>query len=1326
MDDRGGTQELISHNTFGDNAHIHQGNVHISTNYAATPQESKLDYLPASFDAESKQHIPGCLQHTREQILSDIHDWIDHESEKRIYWLSGMAGTGKSTISLTIAREYYKRKQLGASFFFSRGGGDLASTKKFATTMAAQLAEHSLVLRQHIMDAFASNARIDHLALYNQWEKLIMEPLRLLESNSIQSPLLIIVDALDECDNERDMVMLIECFASIISTVKKIPLRIFVTSRPDRPIDLGFEGISVSSRQHFALHSIEQAIVDGDLEIYYRHQLTQISQRHCWNDNVISDEVIHTLVQKSHGLFIYAATACRFINEGGILAEERLLNLCATGPSTFEAEKGLDSIYNTVLENSFSEQLDPGEVAILQQKFQKVVGSILVLFDTFTLSDIVNFIKEPKTRVISILNKLKSVLDFAEDDGKQIDILHPSFRDFLLDSRRCSNQLFGIFTKQVHYDLFERCLAIMHGFLHKDMCKLKKPGVKARDVSKAQVDQHIPLSVQYACSYWMRHLQQSGQDWKSHEGMVDFFRADFLGWLEVLALLGRLSEGMTMLSELRSLLEDIPDEENSSLSFSRFLEKLRWPRAKAPNTVAKVLGELIRDAKRFAYYHSRIIEEAPLQLYCSALLFSPEQSLIRQIYHDQVPNWITASFERRDTWPTYTQILWHPPGFISFVFSPDGKYLASGCDDGTVWLWDVVTGANQRILRGHSDCVNSVAISPDSQLIASASWDRTIRLWNSTTGAFQDEILSHDHTAWCHDRSSCQVAFSPDGASLVLRSTMSAIGYSNISLWNIVTHATNWQCRVLDYVSDVVFLSDGKRLVYSTRHETGLLDSRTGQTVSKGQMMGLATKTHVELYDIQSSARRWRVRVAYAHVLTSPPAYAYPITFSPDDRLIAAYLKGRIELLDVASSHTRHIIECQLDDLPFVRQIKFSSDGTFLASSWSDNTIRFWDMPRSRQQLVSCSEPPQPQYVTTSECGKFIALMPPYEVSKLHSSKVQVYIWDTQGMRMAHTFSLSTQRRVEYMMLSPNSQFLAIQWEGSHYDLFECKTGTSVFHSKNADDRNRHIFSPDNKLLVLLTRQDSMQIWDIQKRATIYEIQVTRLRRMAFSLDSKLIAAIVSDEQLYVFDLEASGHLTKVERNFIFVTNMQFTHENRLLVANGWNPSRTEVLDIHTGRTLRVFHPNNDARSYGGEKYRKIIFQTADIIVTSDGGDFTVEVWDLETGELRISLEWNKKVKNIHLLPCKAHLLINEVIVPLSRPDSSTCCSNRVWIERLYFKRGEEQLVFVPQDYASALIAVRDEGASFQPFDGRAWGMSASSQLINTLKFDFSVNEGFV
>jgi WD40 repeat protein len=829
--------------------------------------------------------------------------------------------------------------------------------------------------------------------------------------------------------------------------------------------------------------------------------------------------------------------------------------------------------------------------------------------------------------------------------------------------------------------------------------------------------------------------------------MVDFFRADFLGWLEVLALLGRLSEGMTMLSGLQSLLEDIPDQESSWPSLPSFLEKLRWPRTKkSPNPVAKAsdatqtLGELIRDAKRFTYHHSGIIAEVPLQVYCSALLFSPEQSLIRQIYHDQIPNWITPSFQRRDTWSSYTQILRHPQDLRSFAFSPDGKYLASGCEDGTVWLWDVVTGANQRILGGHSDSVYSIAISPDSQLIASGSQDCTIRLWNSTTGAIQ-RILTHDKEIY-------RVAFSPDGASLASLSIVNNFSNSSISLWSIERHAEQWQSRVLIYVNDILFLSDGKHVAYSGWGETGLLDAKTGQTVrilakggrricssnlsTGGQMVGLVTDTHIELYDVQLSARRWRVRVPYAQ----------GIAFSPDDRALSAAFKGRIELLDVASGHTKHVIERQIDGPASVSQITFSSDGTFLASSLSDNTIRFWDMPGSRQQLVPYSSFSEPQDVTTSDCGIFIALMSAFEASRLLSSKVQLYIWDTQGMKMIHAFSLRTRRRVEYMMFSPNCQFLAIKWGGSHYDLFNCKTGKSVIHSNKVGyHRKLHIFSPDSKLLVLRTIQDSIQIWDIQKRATIYEIQVTKQLspQMAFSLDSKLIAATATDEQLYVFDLGATVLLTQVGRNFIHIEHIQFSHENRLLVTSSWN-TQIELLDAHTGRTLRVFklsykasddnddddNDGDDGDDGDGDDDNGFqIFQTADIIVTCDTRD-TLEVWDLETGALRISLEWSKRVDNIHLLPCKSHLLINETILPLSRPDSSTRCSHTVSVEKLYITRGEEQLVFVLQDYASALIAVRDEGASFQPFNGRTWGISTSSQLINTLKFDFSVNEGFV
>ncbi|KAG7285836.1 hypothetical protein NEMBOFW57_008130 [Staphylotrichum longicolle] len=180
--------------------HIHQHGTDTS------PEQSleRLDSLPeASFDAANKQHVATCLSNTRRDILAQIRSWADGGGDKHIYWLKGWAGTGKSTIALTIAREYSAKKRLGASFlgtgkstialtiareysakkrlganfFFSRGGGDLTSTRRFAITIAVQLAETSPQLRKHIADAAAATHHIHGLGLYNQWERLILQPL---------------------------------------------------------------------------------------------------------------------------------------------------------------------------------------------------------------------------------------------------------------------------------------------------------------------------------------------------------------------------------------------------------------------------------------------------------------------------------------------------------------------------------------------------------------------------------------------------------------------------------------------------------------------------------------------------------------------------------------------------------------------------------------------------------------------------------------------------------------------------------------------------------------------------------------------------------------------------------------------------------------------------------------------------------------------------------------------------------------------------------------------------------------------------------------------
>ncbi|RYP37567.1 hypothetical protein DL767_002875 [Monosporascus sp. MG133] len=358
---------------FAFQGHVH-GDVHVHRSHNVP---AEFDSLPeAAFNAASRQHTPSCLENTRRNILEQIEEWVDSDGEKRIYWLKGMAGTGKSTIALTVARKYAKLRRLGASFFFSRGGGDLASAAKFAGTVAAQLADTSPELKKHIYNAIASSPRIRALGLFDQWEKLVLGPLARLDKNVFPLPIVIVVDALDECDSEDDVSLLIQCLAAA-TAVESTRLRVFVTSRPDQPVNLGFGGISQDTHRDFILHDIEQSIVDQDLFHFYKDRLTRTAKRFGLDNRIHSDETIRFLVEKSSGLFIHAATVCRFMHEGGQLANERLSLVTVAESALTKPEKELDKMYTTVLAHSLAVGLEPAEAARVQALFRRVVGSIV-------------------------------------------------------------------------------------------------------------------------------------------------------------------------------------------------------------------------------------------------------------------------------------------------------------------------------------------------------------------------------------------------------------------------------------------------------------------------------------------------------------------------------------------------------------------------------------------------------------------------------------------------------------------------------------------------------------------------------------------------------------------------------------------------------------------------------------------------------------------------------------------------------------------------------------------------------------------------------------
>lgn len=222
----------------------------------------------------------------------------------------------------------------------------------------------------------------------------------------------------------------------------------------------------------------------------------------------------------------------------------------------------LDSMYTQVLMQSVFKHRQERQRARLSERFKRIVGPIIVLFDVLSPQGLSALLLIPKDQIDLSLGSLHSGLNVPKNAIDPIRLLHPSFRDFLLNGKRCPDIDIRNDADEVHENLAQSCLQLISKELKRDICGLKLLGTEILDLQDLQIDLYLPKHRQYACHYRLVHLENISHGRLSKMRLFQddgplhgFFKQDFLYWLEALGLTRRMSEGVLMITRLESLLD---------------------------------------------------------------------------------------------------------------------------------------------------------------------------------------------------------------------------------------------------------------------------------------------------------------------------------------------------------------------------------------------------------------------------------------------------------------------------------------------------------------------------------------------------------------------------------------------------------------------------------------------------------------------------------------------------------------------------------------------------------------------------------------------------